>query len=110
MAVRGERKSLLDKLFSAESGMSFFNRFQRRTSAPIARAGYGKSDLLVLLREEILAAIAKYILVERDNVQVQMDRGDTVSTLDINVEIQHSTDIMLAAGLDPPVRNNRVTA
>jgi septum site-determining protein MinD len=30
MAVRGERKSLLDKLLSAESGMSFFNRFQRR--------------------------------------------------------------------------------
>jgi cell division topological specificity factor len=90
--------------------MTFFNRFQRRTSAPVARerlqillsherAVRGQSDLLGVLREDILAAIAKHVLVERDNVQVRVDRGDTISTLEINVELPHSTDITLTAGL-----------
>src|SRR5260370_21935038 len=56
------------------------------------RAGAApKNDLLGVLREEILAAMAKHILIERDNVQVRMDRGDTLSTLEIDVEIQHQT-------------------
>jgi cell division topological specificity factor len=84
--------------------MISFNLFQRRASAPVARerlqillsherAGHGKNDLLVVLREELLAAMAKHILVERDNVQIRMDRGDTLSTIEINVEIQHPTGI-----------------
>jgi cell division topological specificity factor len=82
--------------------MTFFNLFQRRASAPVARerlqillsherSGHGKNDLLGVLREEILAAMAKHILVELDNVKVRMDRGDTLSTLEIAVEIQHQT-------------------
>jgi cell division topological specificity factor len=84
--------------------MISFNIFQRRASAPVARerlqillsherAGHGKNDLLGVLREEILAAMAKHILVERDNVQIRMDRGDTLSTIEINVEIHHPTGI-----------------
>jgi cell division topological specificity factor len=82
--------------------MSVFNLFRRRGSAPVARerlqillsherAACSQSDLLGILREEILTVIAKHVTVERDNVQVRMDRGGTVSTLEINVEIQHST-------------------
>ena len=89
--------------------MSFFNLFRRRGSAPVARerlqivlsyerAARGQSDLLGILREEILAAIAKHVTVERDNVQVRMDRGETVSTLEIDVEIPHSAGLLLAAG------------
>ena len=62
------------------------------------RAARGQADLLAVLREEILAAIAKHVTVERDNVQVRMDRGATVSTLEIDVEIQHSSGMLLAAG------------
>ena len=78
--------------------MSMFNLFRRRGSAPVARdrlqillaherAARGQSDLLAILREEILAVIAKHVTVERDNVLVRMDRGATVSTLEIDVEI-----------------------
>ena len=68
--------------------MSLFNLFRRRGSAPVARerlqillaherAARGQPDLLALLREEILAVIAKHVTVERENVQVRMDRGET---------------------------------
>jgi cell division topological specificity factor len=89
--------------------MSFFNLFRRRGSAPVARerlqillsyerTSRGQSDLLGILREEILTAIAKHVLVERDNVQVRMDRGATVSTLEIDIEIPHAAGLLLAAG------------
>src|SRR5215831_10577485 len=72
--------------------MNVFNLFRRRGSAPVARerlqillsyerAARGQSDLLAVLREDILAALTKHITVERENVQVSMDRGENVSTL-----------------------------
>lgn len=76
--------------------LSFFNR---RTSAPVARERLqillqhergivtGQPDLVSILREEILAVVAKHTAVERDNVQVRMERGEAVSTLEIEVEI-----------------------
>jgi cell division topological specificity factor len=82
--------------------MSMFNLFRRRGSAPVARdrlqillaheraAARGQTDLLAILREEILAVITKHVTVERDNVVVRMDRGATVSTLEIDIEIPTS--------------------
>jgi len=92
--------------------MNVLNFFRRGRSAPVARERLqillsheraargqrGQRDLLALLREEILAAIAKHVTVENDNVQVQMDHGETVSTLEIDIEIPHSAGMLLAAG------------
>jgi cell division topological specificity factor len=87
--------------------MSVFGLFRQRASAPVARerlqillsherlAG-SQSDLLSVLREEIMAAIAKHVIVERDNIQVRMDRGKSVSLLEINVEIPHSAGALPA--------------
>ena len=55
-------------------------------------------SLLRRLREEILSAITKHVTVERDSVQVRMDRGPSVSTLAIDVEIPHSNGMLLATG------------
>ena len=89
--------------------MNVFNLFRRRGSAPVARerlqillsyerAARGQSDLLAILREEILTALTKHITVERENVQVSMDRGENVSTLEIEVEIPKSAGVLLAPG------------
>jgi cell division topological specificity factor len=89
--------------------MNVFNLFRRRGSAPVARerlqillsyerAARGQSDLLAILREEILTALTKHITVERENVQVSMDRGESVSTLEIEVEIPNSAGVVLATG------------
>jgi cell division topological specificity factor len=79
--------------------MSFLSFFNRRTSAPVARERLqillahertivgGQSDLVAILREEILAVIARHMAVEHDNVQIKMDRGASVSTLEVEIEI-----------------------
>ncbi len=87
--------------------MSLFNLFRRRGSAPVARerlqillaherAARGQPDLLAVLQAEIMAVIAKHVSVEHDNVRVRMDRGITVSTLEIDVEIPNSARIAIA--------------
>jgi len=89
--------------------MSVFPLFRRRDTARVARerlqtllsherATLGQSDLLVVLREEILAVVAKHVIVEFDHVQVRVDRGKTVSALEINVKVPHPAGMPLAAG------------
>jgi cell division topological specificity factor len=78
--------------------MSFFEFFRKKTTAPVARdrlqvllaherSVVGKSDLLATLQEEILAVIAKHIAIDRDAVQIKLDRGASFSTLEIDVEV-----------------------
>ena len=52
----------------------------------------GRSDL----REEILAVVAKHISLEPDKVQVRMDRGDPVSTLEVDIEIPNQFDLAVS--------------
>ena len=88
--------------------MSIFALFRRPSSAPVARerlqillaherGARGQPDLLAILREEILAVIEKHVTIERDNVQIKMDRGDSVSLLEIDVEIPNSAGLLLSA-------------
>jgi cell division topological specificity factor len=78
--------------------MSIFSFFSKQSSAPTARerlqvllaherASVGNSDLVALLREEILAAIAKHVQIDRDKVNVKMERGEQVSTLEVDIEV-----------------------
>jgi len=78
--------------------MNLLSLFRRRDSAPVARerlqvllaherAAVGGSDLVAILQEEILAVIAKHVSVDRDKVQIKLDRGDPISTLEIDVEL-----------------------
>jgi cell division topological specificity factor len=78
--------------------MSFLNFFMRNRSAPVARdrlqvllaherALSGRPDLAAVLQQEILAAIAKHIPIDRDKVVVKLDRGPQVSTLEIDIEM-----------------------
>ena len=78
--------------------MSLFNWFRPKATAPVARerlqillaherAVGGGSDLVTTLKEEILAVIAKHFPLERDKVQVKLDRGDAFSTLEIDIEV-----------------------
>jgi cell division topological specificity factor len=89
--------------------MSIFRYFGRRGSAPVARerlqillayerATRGQSDLVAILREEILAVIGKHVSVDHDNVQIKMDRGNMVSTLEIDIEIPNSAALLAHAG------------
>lgn len=84
--------------------MIMFNFLNRRSSAPVARerlqillsherAISGESsDLVAILQEEILKVIARHMPIDRDKVQVKLDQGDAVSTLEIDVEMPGTTD------------------
>ncbi len=77
--------------------MRFFNLF-RSGSAPLARerlqillaherVARSQPDLLSILRDEILTVIARHLSFEDDKVAIKMDRGKSVSTLEVNIEI-----------------------
>ena len=77
---------------------NWLNRKYRRGSAVVARdrlkvlleyerARGIKSDPLGLLRGEIVAVICRHVTVKPENVQVKLNRGATVSTLAIDIEI-----------------------
>ena len=87
--------------------MNLLSFFSRRTSAPVARDRLqillahertiaGGSDLVALLREEILAVIKKHVSVDAEKVQVKMDRGSAVSTLEVDIEIPTPTGVKTA--------------
>jgi cell division topological specificity factor len=89
--------------------MNLFKFLRRGGSAPVARerlqillaperTSFKQPDLLAILREEILAVIATHVTVDRDNVQVTMERGDNVSTLEIDVEVPNASGLLVATG------------
>jgi cell division topological specificity factor len=90
--------------------MNLLNFFQRRNTAPVARERLqillahergivgGEPDLVALLREEILAVVAKHVPVEPEKVQVRMERGKVMSTLEIEVEIPGVPKLLVANG------------
>ncbi|MFH6781433.1 MULTISPECIES: cell division topological specificity factor MinE [Methylobacterium] len=78
--------------------MNLLNFLSRRGTAPVARerlqillaherTAFGRSDLVAVLREEILAVIAKHVAIDQDKVKITMERGNSVSTLEIDVEL-----------------------
>ncbi len=86
--------------------MSLFALF-RRGSAPVARERLqillahervqrNQPDLLGILREEILAVISRHVAFEPDKVHIKMDRGRSVSTLEVDIEIPNGFEAALA--------------
>ena len=80
--------------------MKLFTWFSRG-SAPIARERLqillahernerDHPDLLGVLREEILALISRHVSFDPDKVQIKMDRGKSVSTLAVDIEIPNT--------------------
>ena len=74
-----------------------FNFARRRNSAPVARERLqilleyerriiSQSDLVAVLRQEILAVVSRHVSVDPDKVQVKVDRGAKVSMLEVDVE------------------------
>ena len=86
--------------------MSLFKLF-RRGSAPVARErlqillaheriARSQPDLLGILREEILAVISRHVPFEPEKVRIKLDRGRSVSTLEVDIEIPNGIGVPLA--------------
>jgi len=90
--------------------VSVLNLFSRRRSAPVARerlqillaherTSTGRPDLLNLLREDILKVVARHVAIDEDRVQVRMNRGPAVSTLEIDIEIPNIARARIAVNM-----------
>jgi cell division topological specificity factor len=89
---------------------SLLRFFRGRTaSAPVARERLqillaherslrGRPDLLELLREEILAVVSRHVVLDPDKVIVKMERGESVSTLEVDIELPNGFERIAAAG------------
>jgi cell division topological specificity factor len=93
--------------------MSMLRLFSSRraaapASAPIARERLqillahergmrGQPDLLILLREEILAVVSRHVALDPEKVIVRMERGKHVSTLEVDIELPNELGPALAA-------------
>jgi cell division topological specificity factor len=82
--------------------MKFFNLFRRQGSAPVARdrlqillaherSSAKGSDLLTVVREEILSIITKHVEIDPKKVSVHMSHGKKISTLEIEIEVPNNT-------------------
>jgi len=78
--------------------MKIFSFLGRKRSAPLARerlqilltherGATGQSGLISVLREEILAVIARHVSVAPEKVDVRVQDGEEVAVLEIDVEI-----------------------
>jgi cell division topological specificity factor len=78
--------------------MKLFQLLTGRRSAPLARerlqilltherGAAGHSQLIAVLREEILGVIARHVDVVPERVEVRVEQGEEVAVLEIDVEI-----------------------
>ncbi|OEY66865.1 cell division topological specificity factor MinE [Marinobacter sp. X15-166B] len=51
------------------------------------RGQRGQPDYLPQLQQELLAVIRKYVQIDDDMVQVEIDRNDSCSVLELNVTL-----------------------
>jgi cell division topological specificity factor len=86
--------------------MKLLSFFKRPATAPVARerlqlllaherAAFGRSELLEMLRKEILQVIAKHVAVDKDKVKVIVGSLDGVATLEVDIEIRAPSDVPL---------------
>jgi cell division topological specificity factor len=80
----------------------------RNASAPVARERLqillsherslrGQPDLLGVLREEILAVVSRHVKLDPDKVIVKMERGESVSTLEVDIELPNGVELLAAS-------------
>lgn len=50
-------------------------------------------DFLPQLQREILAVIERYMRVNDDHVDIKLERGDELSTLEINIELPGARNV-----------------
>ena len=77
-------------------------------SAPVARERLqillaherglrGQPDLLELLRSEILSVVSRHVEFDPEKLNIKMERGNDVSTLEIDIEVPNASEGWRAA-------------
>ncbi|MGH6680943.1 MAG: cell division topological specificity factor MinE [Bradyrhizobium sp.] len=85
------------RLFSSRSATAPVARERLQILLAHERGMRGQPDLLMRLREEILAAVSRHVALDPDKVIVKMDRGKHVSMLEVDIELPIELEPALAS-------------
>jgi len=88
--------------------MRLFRFLRPISSAPVARERLqilleyernlvSQTDLIAVLREEILAVVGRHVTIDRDKVQIRVDRRAELSILAVGIQIPNETRMAAAA-------------
>jgi cell division topological specificity factor len=72
------------------------------SSAPVARERLqilleyernlvSQTDLIAVLREEILAVVGRHVMIDPDKIQISVDRGAKFSILAVDIQIPNKS-------------------
>ncbi|MBN8958547.1 MAG: cell division topological specificity factor MinE [Rhizobiales bacterium] len=85
------------RLFSSRKGSAPVARERLQILLAHERGLRSQPDLLGKLREEILSVISRHVSLDPDKVVVKMDRGKSVSTLEVDIELPNGLEGPIAA-------------
>jgi cell division topological specificity factor len=85
------------RLFSGRKGSAPVARERLQILLAHERGLRSQPDLLGKLREEILSVISRHVSLDPDKVVVKMDRGKSVSTLEVDIELPNGLEGSVAA-------------
>ena len=82
--------------------MRLFRFLKPVSSAPVARERLqilleyernlvSQTDLIAVLREEILAVVGRHVTIDPDKVQISVDRGAKFSILAVDIQIPNKS-------------------
>jgi len=82
--------------------MRMFSFLRPVSSAPVARERLqilleyernlvSQTDLIAVLREEILAVVGRHVMIDPDKVQISVDRGAKFSILAVDIQIPNKS-------------------
>jgi cell division topological specificity factor len=86
----------LMRLFSRRPASASIARERLQILLAHERGICGQPNLLALLREEILAVVSRHVTLDPDKVVVRMERGTSVSTLEVDIELPNEFELKLA--------------
>jgi cell division topological specificity factor len=85
------------RLFSSRPATAPVARERLQILLAHERGARGQPDLLMQLREEILAVVSRHVTLDPDKVIVRMDRGKEISTLEVDIEVPNSFEVARAS-------------
>ncbi|MTH77160.1 cell division topological specificity factor MinE [Paracoccus aestuariivivens] len=62
------------------------------------RAGGASPEFLPLLQRDILEVVRRHMEIDGEQVEVKIERGDELSSLEINIELPGASKIKAKAG------------
>ena len=90
--------------------MRLFRFLRPKSSAPVARERLqilleyernlvNQTNLIAVLREEILAVVGRHVTIDPDKVQIRVDRSAELSIIAVGIQIPNETRMTAAAHL-----------